>query len=128
MPGHDVHLYVDTIFFGRTYPRIHYEMDKMVSYYGYNHRIFFHDEVWARDIALREYPGDLYAILSAWLHILTDNLCTEDPQFRKLLEVRVELAKEERKQAKTLRKQLYKEIKEVALRRKRRNGKTWARY
>jgi hypothetical protein len=106
LPGHDVHLYVDRLFFGRTYPRVHKGMDSMVKYFGWQHRIFFHDEVWARHIAIREYPNDLGAIESSWLHLLIDEVCSADPDFRRWLEGRAEAAKKQRKQMRMWRKQL----------------------
>lgn len=70
---------------------------------------FFHDYEWTRHIAIMEYPGDSNTVMSAWLHIWTDKLCSEDPEFRKLMELRALVAKRQRKQEKLLHMQLLKE-------------------
>ena len=106
MPGHEVHLYIDRLHFWRTFPKLHKEIDKMVRTHGRAHRIFFHDDVWARDIAIRLYPGDPDAIKAAWLHLWIDDVCTMDPEYRKLLELKAKEAKKQRKWANRIAKRL----------------------
>jgi len=74
------------MFFGRSYKKIHKEMDKPFRKLGRRHRIMFHDPVSAIRIAQRHYPGDLVAIRAALFHITIDEICTRDPEFKKTLE------------------------------------------
>ena len=61
-------------------------MDEPVIFLGKKHRILFHDPVSAIIIAETLYPNDKNAIAAANLHILTDQLCTADPSFKRMLE------------------------------------------
>ena len=86
MPGWRVHRYLDIVFFGKSYSKIHRKMDAPVVFLGRRHRILFHDPLAALVIAQECYPGDPDAVESAYLHILTDELCTSDPVYKKFLE------------------------------------------
>ena len=59
-----------------------------------------HDPVWARDIAIRLYPGDSDAIWAAYLHLLVDDVCTRDPVYKRLLEMKVKMWKQSKKEIK----------------------------
>ena len=61
-------------------------MDRPVKVYGKGHRKLFHDVHWARFIAQMEYPADPYAEKSALLHLEFDFWCSEDKEFKDLLE------------------------------------------
>jgi len=102
-----VHVYLDRLFFGESYWRIHKEMDKPFKVLGRGHRILFHDPAWAYIIASRLYRGDSNAVLAAQYHIIYDEICSRDPQFRKNLEMLAMLSsgkkKRKRKRKRVLR-------------------------
>jgi hypothetical protein len=85
MPGWRVHKYVDVVFFGKSYSKIHRKMDEPVLFLGKRHRVLFHDAPAAALIAKQSYPDDPHAIEAAYLHILTDQLCTADLAYKKFL-------------------------------------------
>ena len=87
MPSRKVHVYIDKWFFGKSYWKIHKEMDKPHKRLGRRHRALFHDPASAIDIAKRFYPNDPKAVRAALLHITFDDICSRDPEFRKTLEV-----------------------------------------
>jgi hypothetical protein len=86
LPGWRVHRYVDLVFFGKSYWRIHRRLDAPVLFLGRAHRILFHDSLTATLVARECYPGDPNAIAAANMHIFIDNLCSSDPSFKKYLE------------------------------------------
>jgi hypothetical protein len=97
MPGWRVHRYVDIECFGKSYWKIHRKMDEPVVYLGRSHRVLFHDPWAAVAIARQCYPGDPRAVEAANLHILTDEFCTRDPNYKKLLEELEALNRSKRK-------------------------------
>jgi hypothetical protein len=74
-----VHRYLDLELFGKSYWRIHREMDKPYIFLGKAHRVLFHDPCSALAIARRWYPHDDNAKLAALFHIQIDNICSENP-------------------------------------------------
>ncbi len=86
LPSHLVHNFIDRYYFGRSYPKLHKELDRPVIIYGKRHRILFHDLSWAIFIARKLYPGDINAEKSACLHLEIDESCSKDKEFRKFLE------------------------------------------
>jgi len=92
LPGPEVHVYIDKLFLGKSYWKIHREMDKPIKFLGRRHRLLFHDPVSAMAIASRLYPGDPRARRAALLHITFDDICSRDPEFRKLLEIMARLS------------------------------------
>lgn len=86
LPGWDVHRYADRVNFGKSYYKIHEEMDWPYKILGKDHRRFFHDPLNALIIAERCYPSDPKAVEAAYLHILLDQLCSENPEYKKMLE------------------------------------------
>jgi len=86
MPGSKVHTYVDRLFFGRSYWRIHREMDRPFKYFGKYHRVLFHDPLSAYVIARKQYPNDPNAIAAAECHIALDNICSRDRGVKSALE------------------------------------------
>ena len=86
MPSHKVHAYIDRLFFGKAYWKVHHRIDSAYPYLGGKHRIFWHDPVSAYAIAADAYPGDANAQAAAFLHIEVDNQCSADPTFRAWLE------------------------------------------
>lgn len=97
MPGLAVHTYVDRLLFGRSYWRVHREMDRPYKYLGKHHRVLFHDPLLAYAIARKQYPNDSNAVAAAQCHILLDNMCSRNPKFKKMLTL---LAKRSRKRKK----------------------------
>lgn len=100
MPGWNVHTYADRIYFGKSYYKIHKEMDWPFKIVGKGHRQFFHDPLSAYIIAEQCYPGDPNAVEAAYLHILLDQTCSENPEFRRQLEKCALLDKKKRRQKK----------------------------
>ena len=86
MASFQAHLYWDRLFFGRTYPKIHKELDKHFKRLGRRHRMVNHNPLAAIQIAMRLYPGDPLAVRSALFHIRLDEICTRDPEFKKTVE------------------------------------------
>jgi len=97
MPSLRVHVYLDRLFFGESYWKIHKEMDKPFKGLGRGHRILFHDSAWACIIASRLYPGDPNAVLAAQYNIIFDEICSRDPQFKKNLEMLAMLSDNKKK-------------------------------
>jgi len=87
LPSLKVHVYYDELFFGRSYYRLHRDMDKPVFLLGRGHRVLFHDPASVYFLASELYPGDEDAVSSGLYHISLDQQCTADPQFRKTLEI-----------------------------------------
>jgi hypothetical protein len=98
LPKLYVHEYIDRIFLGKTYGKLHRQIDKPVFYMGYRHRELFHDVISTCFIASKVYPNDEKAITSAQLHIHYDELCSSDPYYRKHLEKMAKLDKQRRTQ------------------------------
>jgi hypothetical protein len=109
MPSWRVHVYMDKVFFGRAYPKVHRKMDSAFAILRRNHRVLFHDPLSAYAIARRCYPGDNNAVLAAENHILIDNLCTADPDYRRFLENMELLSRHEKSTRKKKRKPRQKE-------------------
>lgn len=101
MPSHLVHAYLDRLYFGKAYWKVHKLIDSAYPFFGGKHRIFWHDLQSAIAIAVDSYPNDQNAINSALLHIQTDDACSANPLLRKQLEM---LAKAEAKKRRKLRK------------------------
>jgi hypothetical protein len=101
MPSLRVHAYLDRLYFGKVYWKVHRLMDSAYPFLRGEHRIFWHDQQSAIAIAMDSYPDDINAINSALLHLQADNACSYDPLFRKQLEM---LAKAEAKERKKRRK------------------------
>jgi len=108
VPGWRVHSFIDRMFFGRSYSKIHRKMDEPFKYFGKGHRVLFHDPVTACAIAESCYPGDPNAVLAALLHIQCDELCSADPGYRRCLENMEILSrkKKKRRKGKKIRKQV----------------------
>jgi hypothetical protein len=100
LPGWDVHLYIDRVFFGKSYYKIHRQIDWPFKIVGKDHRRFFHDPLSARIIAETCYPGDESAVLAAYGHIVLDKFCTENPEYMKILEKLAILDKAKRRRGK----------------------------
>lgn len=100
MPGWRTHNFIDRIFFGRSYSKIHRKMDEPFKYFGRSHRVLFHDPASAYTIAESCYPGDPNAILAALLHIQCDELCSADPEYRRYLENMEILSRKKKKRRK----------------------------
>lgn len=94
MPSLRVHLFLDRLFLGEEFPKIHKFLDKPVYILGKRHRVLFHDPAMAFLAANKEYPGNPKAVLSAQIHIRIDNLCSICPELKKMLE---KMEREDRK-------------------------------
>lgn len=92
-----MHIYIDKLYLGKAYPKIHRRIDEPYKYYGRRHRIFFHDYASAYLIATDCYPDDPDAVWSAYLHILIDDLCSRDPEYRRFLERMESLSREKKR-------------------------------
>ena len=105
MPGWRVHRFLDRMFYGKAYSKIHSKMDSAVVILGKRHRILFHNPLWVCAIAEEAYPGDPNAVASGNMHILADQTCSAYPDFKKMLE-NMEMAdrKNRRKRRKTVKK------------------------
>jgi len=121
LPSWDTHTYADRVNFGKSYYKIHKEMDWPYKIFRKDHRKFFHDPLSAAVIAERCYPGDPNAVEAAYLHILLDQLCSEDPEYRKLLEKLALLDKRNRRRKKrkteptsAIEKRFLKDLKKLA--------------
>jgi hypothetical protein len=97
LPGHAVHNLIDRLYLDRDFPKLHRAMDKAVFYLGADHRCLFHDLPSACFIASKLYPNDPRALWSAHLHIYYDELCTQDPSYRRSLERMAKLDKQKKK-------------------------------
>jgi len=75
-------------------------MDKAFKSLGRRHRVVFHDPVSAYIIASRLYPGDSNAVWAAQYHIIIDNTCSKDPEFKKCLEAMVILSSRKKRRRK----------------------------
>jgi len=101
MPSHTVHAYLDRLYFGKAYWKVHRRLDSAWFVCRRGHRRYWHDWASAQAIARDAYPGDENAVWAAWLHIETDEYCTASPLFRKELEM---LAKADAKKRRSRRK------------------------
>jgi hypothetical protein len=101
MPSHETHTYIDRLFLGKAYWKVHRMLDSAYPYLHGRHRIFWHDPTSAYAIAADAYPGDPNAQSSALIHIELDKQCSADPVFRANLEW---LAKREAQRRKRARK------------------------
>lgn len=78
---------MDWQLFGRSYWRLHRLIDKPYLVFGRRHRIFFHDFPSAVSVARHYFPGNFQAEQAAVLHVHLDNMCSNDPIYKKKLEV-----------------------------------------
>jgi hypothetical protein len=85
-PGLRVHAFVDRTLFGKSYYKIHRRLDEPYKILGRGHRVLFHDFPTAYLVAQECYPGDPNAVLAAYEHILLDEECSADPEYKKHLE------------------------------------------
>jgi hypothetical protein len=97
VPGWRVHAFVDRTLFGKSYYKIHRRLDEPFLYLGRVHRLLFHDFTTAYFVALDCYPGDPNAVLAAYEHILLDEQCSADPEYKKLLENLASLSRTKKK-------------------------------
>jgi len=102
LPRQEVHCYVDKLLFGRSYRKIHKEMDKPFKKFRRHHRILFHDPVTAGMIAQKCYPNDPQAWRAAQYHIIIDNRCTADPWFNDFLEAAMRMDRMRRRKKKRM--------------------------
>jgi hypothetical protein len=104
LPGWRIHEYIDWALFGRTYPKVHRAIDEPYKYFGRSHRILFHDCASAYLIAEEFYPGDPDAKSSGYSHIYLDEICSENPWYKRHLEKMELLTRKQRKRDQTERK------------------------
>jgi hypothetical protein len=100
LPGHVVHFYVDRVFFNKTYYNVHRYIDYPVHWLHWRHRALNHDVLTACFIARTCYPNDDNALMSAWLHIEIDNLCSLNPSWKMQLQYFAYRAKGRRRKCK----------------------------
>ena len=99
-PSHTVHTYLDRLYFGKAYWKVHRYIDSAWLVCRRGHRRYWHDWISAQAIASEAYPRDENAVWAAWLHIQTDNACTADPYLRELLEMCAKADAKKRKRQK----------------------------
>ncbi len=85
IPGHQVHAFMDRVFFGKSYWKLHDLIDMYYLVYRCWHRRFFHDGPSTILIAKNEYPYDPIAVEAACLHVLLDEMCSQNPELKKWL-------------------------------------------
>ncbi len=73
MPGHQVHTFMDRVFFGKSYWKLHDFIDSAYFVCGRWHRKYYHDFLSAITIGKNLYPNDSQASDAAVLHILLDD-------------------------------------------------------
>ena len=76
---------MDRLTFGRSYGKLHREIDKPYVFLGRKHRQLFHDVFSTVEIAKRIYPDGPIAQEAAALHVHLDILCSENPEFHRQL-------------------------------------------
>jgi len=86
MASFRAHKYVDFMFFGRSFPKIHKEMDRAFKRLDRHHRMVNHNIFDAFRIAEKNYPGNFFVVRAALLHITIDERCSRDPEFARALE------------------------------------------
>jgi hypothetical protein len=99
VPSHKVHCFVDRTLFGKSYWRLHRQIDMPYLFLGRRHRVLFHDPVTAVAIARKLYPSDPRAEEAALVHIQLDMVCSSDRFFAQWLEILAEKDVRERKNA-----------------------------
>jgi len=90
MPSHKIHCYVDRVLFGKSYWRLHRQIDMPFLFLGKKHRVLFHDFFTPVAIAQKLYPDDPRAEESALVHVEIDLLCSSNALFKMQLEYFVE--------------------------------------
>jgi hypothetical protein len=88
---------LDRVCFGKSYTKVHEEIDSPFKYMGRGHRALFHDPFSAYVIAQKHYPGDQNALAAALLHNIVDTACTKSPEKRRALEVLAKIDASQRK-------------------------------
>jgi hypothetical protein len=86
MPSQNAHCKVSIALFGKSYWRIHKWIDCAFPILGRQHRRYFHYNLSAMGFAKSLYPGDEKALQAAKFHLQLNELCSENPVFRKWLE------------------------------------------
>jgi hypothetical protein len=99
LPSHKIHCFVDRKLFGKSYWRLHRQIDMPYLFLGREHRVLFHDPVTAVAIARKLYPGDPRAEEAALVHIQLDMHCSSNRFFAQWLEIWAEKDARERKSA-----------------------------
>ena len=83
MPGHESHTLIDELFFGKKHGKVHDRMDQPTKILGKRHRIFFHD----MQSIMALFNGNPEQLMSAYIHILLDETCSQNRDFKKMLEL-----------------------------------------
>jgi len=74
---------------------------------GREHRRYFHDPASAAVVVRKCYPGEPDTLEVAYLHILLDQLCSDDPVFKTFLQKLALLDKRTRRRRKTKTEKLW---------------------
>jgi len=85
LPPHRSHNYVDKLLFGRSYPRVHKAIDQPCFVLGRKHRRLFHtpeDAYIMGSLASSDQWGGLVGLTHIWL----DKKCSEDKEFKKVID------------------------------------------
>ena len=111
MPSHKIHCYVDRMLFGKSYWRLHRQIDKPFLFLGKKHRVLFHDVFSVVAIAQKLYPWDPMAEEAGLVHVQIDLLCSSDPFFKRQLKY---FAEQDAKKRRSSRKKKAKSRKRIA--------------
>jgi hypothetical protein len=76
-------------------------MDWPYRYWGQRHRVLFHNSLDAMIIAQVQYPGDPNAVLAALVHIELDEMCSNDPYFKRMLKLYADAEKRQKRKTRT---------------------------
>jgi len=105
MPGHTSHNYVDELLFGRSYPRVHKAIDRPYFVLGRKHSWLFHTPEEAHFMGSLA-SSDQWGGLAGLTHVKLDKKCSEDKEFKKVIDFMAEqdalLEKERRRLRKLL--------------------------
>lgn len=86
MPSFTAHCKTSKALFGKSYWTLHKVIDSPYKILGRHHRKYYHDYTSAVGFARSLYPGDEVALQAAVFHLQLDEMCSEDPVFKKFIE------------------------------------------
>jgi hypothetical protein len=107
MPKHKVHKYVDRIMLGHALPEVHHAIDLPYVVLGRKHRRLFHTPLEAMYMGMIA-TSDPRGAQSGWLHTWVDQKCSEDKEFKHMLEMMAKNNEEWSKHNKKMRRMIKK--------------------
>jgi hypothetical protein len=88
MPKHQTHRFVDKLLLGKTYGEVHKALDHPYIILGRKHRCIFHslpEAFLVGSLVSSDLRGGLVGMLHTWL----DTKCSENKEFKRLIEFAV---------------------------------------